>query len=175
MILAFAAVSTITRGILPLNVMSIYCVSYSFGFPACFVMALHSSTKPNCVISALCSCYCASFSFLSRRIDSTKDLQFREPCIAMRPTTYVATISFGNLYISLCVAMTSRLLAIGLRGIMLLRMWPLLLNFTTISSTMVMTTSHLLSSASVGLLVPEVYQSFGLRDDFINSTDMLAF
>ena len=92
----------------------------------------------------------------------------------MRPTTYVATTSFGNLCLSLRVTMTSRYLAIGLISIMLLRIWPLLFDFATISPTMRMTASLLLSSSLVGLLVVEVYQNFGLYDGFINSTDPSA-
>ena len=56
----------------------------------------------------------------------------------MRPIAYVATTSFGHLCLSLRVAMTSILLAIGLIGIMFLRMWSLLLSFATISPTIVM-------------------------------------
>ena len=51
----------------------------------------------------------------------------------------------------------------------------LLLAFATISRTMVMTTSHLLSSGSVRIFVPKVCQSFSLRDGFINSSDLSAF
>ena len=71
--------------------------------------------------------------------------------------------------------MTSRLLGIRLIGIMLLRMWLLLLAFYTISPTMVMTTSHLISFGSVRILVPKVCQNFGLRDGFINRPDLSAF
>ena len=71
--------------------------------------------------------------------------------------------------------MTSILLAIKLLGIMLLRMCPLLLAFSKISPTMVMTTAHLLSSISVRILMPKVCQSFSLRDGFINSPKLSAF
>ena len=90
----------------------------------------------------------------------------------MRPTAYVATTSFGNLCLSLRVTVTSRDIAIGLRGIMILRMWPLLFEFATISPTMVMTTYLLLSFSMVGLLVDEFFQNIGLHDGFINSTDL---
>ena len=70
--------------------------------------------------------------------------------------------------------MTSIHLAIGLIGIMLLRMWPLLFDFATVSPTMIMTTSLLLSSSLVGFLVVESCQNFGLHDGFINNTDLSA-
>ena len=90
----------------------------------------------------------------------------------MRPTAYVVTTSFGRTCPFLRVTMTSRHLTIGLIGIMLLSMWLLLFDFATISPTMVMNTSLLLSSCSVGLLVLEVYQNFGLHDGFTNSTNL---
>lgn len=36
--------------------------------PSYFAIAPHSPTNPNCIISAPCSFFCASFSFHSRRI-----------------------------------------------------------------------------------------------------------
>ena len=86
----------------------------------------------------------------------------------MRPTAYVATTSFGNLCLSLCVTMTYKLLTIGLIGVMIIRMWSLLPAFVTISATIVRTTSHLLSFGFVGLLMLEICQGFGLHDIFIN-------
>ena len=92
----------------------------------------------------------------------------------MRPTAYVATTSFGNLCLSLCVTMTSRHLAIGLTGNTLLMIRPLLFDFATISPTMVMITSLLLSSSSAGLLVVEVCQNLCLHDGFIDSIELSA-
>ena len=107
--------------------------------------------------------------------DITKALQLNVPRIAMRPTTYVATTSFGNLYLSLRVCMTSRILAIKLIGFMIVRIWSLFLALSTISPTMVMTISHFVSSGFVRFFVPEVCQRFGLRDGFTDSPDLSAF
>ena len=92
----------------------------------------------------------------------------------MRPTEYVATTFFGNLWLSVYVTMMSRHLAIGLTSITLLMIRPLLFDFATVPPTMIMTTSLLLSSSLVGLLVVEVCQNFGLHDGFINSINLSA-
>lgn len=93
----------------------------------------------------------------------------------MQPTTYVTTTSFDKLYLSHYVSMSYKLLSIRLVGIMHLRMWPLILSFSIISPTMVMNTSHLLSSNSMGILMPKACQRFGLRDGFIYGPDLSAF
>ena len=54
-------------------------------------------------------------------------------------------------------------------------MYTMLFNFATISPTMVMNTSHLLSIGSVGLFMHEIYQSFGLRDGFIDCPVLSVF
>lgn len=71
--------------------------------------------------------------------------------------------------------MMSRLLAFKLIGITILGIWPLLLKFATIFPLMVITISHLLSFGFVGLLMPEVYQSFGMHDGFINGSKLSVF
>ena len=90
----------------------------------------------------------------------------------MWSTAYVTTTSFGNLCLSIHVPMTSKLLVIVLIGIMLLRMWQLLLGFAKISPMKVMTTFYLLSFVIVRLFMPKVCQSFDLHDGFIDSPNL---
>ena len=58
---------------------------------------------------------------------------------------------------------------------MIVRIWSLFLALSTISPTMVMTISHPISFVSVGLLVTEVYQHFGLRYGFISCLELSMF
>lgn len=68
-----------------------------------------------------------------------------------------------------------RLLAIGLIGVMIIRMWLLILAFATISPTMFMNTFHLISSGFVRLSILEVCQSISLYYGFINRPDLSGF
>lgn len=87
----------------------------------------------------------------------------------MRPTAYVASIPFSGLRLPLTITLTSKLLVIRFIGVMILRMWLLILAFATISSTLVMTTSRLPFSVPIMLVMPKIRQSFYLCDGFINS------
>ena len=73
------------------------------------------------------------------------------------------------------MALMSKFFVIILIAIILFRRWPLLLDFATISRTMIISTSRLLSSDFIKLLIYKVYQSFDLCDGFIDSIDFFAF
>lgn len=75
----------------------------------------------------------------------------------MQPMTCVAICFLYRLVLTLDITLMSNYLVIVLVGFILLGIWSLLLDFSTISLAMVTTNSPLFSFVSIGLIMFEVF------------------